>query len=312
MNNRILEALPLRQFFQEQMDHISELVIAYQNRALEEESRNSELSSAVEVIVDGTDKRLRAIGDYRSQLRDSARSLLDHIDELVKAMPAALTITRKSFIYDSLISALFKSYDTTQKFFCSDSEVQKYFSDPAYLNNEYMFGLVFLNCKEKNILGAEFMNDMLVRDVRQTHVSFDDLQLIAVCESEEDARRAMREKLFQRVIECLRYNISMLRHGLSKEEKLKAANNPELNINNPEVYIHILAEQLSLPRTLINIQDKLLKINSMGIKLPLDSDQSSDILKLYEIDIGDQARVATIVRYPRNEFHPMDKRLLNS
>ena len=306
MNKRILEALPLRHFFQEQLDFLGDLFDAHHERKLQVAHRNEELNAAVESLVDGTDKRLRAIGNYRNKLRECARGLLDYIDELVASMPPALTINRDSFVNDPVVGKLFINCEIMHKLFCYNPDVRGFFSDPEYKDQEYLYALLFLNHREKNILGGEVNNDIVLRDVQQTHISFDGHQLVAVCASEEEARLAMRETLFNSVIKCLRNHITQLRHALSEEDKIKAASDPEKNINNPEVYIRMLAEQLSLPRELIKVQDSLLKINSMGIKLPLDSDQDPDAVKLYEVEIGDHLRVATIVRYPRCELPPKE------
>ncbi|MDH5485386.1 MAG: hypothetical protein OEY43_09155 [Gammaproteobacteria bacterium] len=304
MNKRILEALPLRQFFQEQLDYLGNLLSDHQARKSQIENRNKEITNAVETLVEGTDGRLRAIGNYKKQLRDCTRELLDYIDELVASMPAALTITKDSFIHEPLVNMLFINCETMRTLFCYNPEVRHFFSDPDNKDMDYLYALLFLNHKEKNILGAEINNEIVLRDVQQTHISFDGHQLLAVCATEEEARQAMRETLFTSVVKCLRGHITQLRHALSEDEKIQALNHPDRNINNPEVYIKMLVEQLSLPRELIKLQDNLLKINSMGIKLPLDSNLSADVLKFYEVEIGDHLRVATIVRYPRCELPP--------
>ena len=78
---------------------------------------------------------------------------------------------------------------------------------------------------------------------------------------------------------------------------------PRFNLNNPEVYIEMLVDQLSLPQKLINLQDKLLRVSKMGIKLPLDSAAPSNKVRLYEVEVeGNQSRVVTLVRYPRDEL----------
>ena len=65
----------------------------------------------------------------------------------------------------------------------------------------------------------------------------------------------------------------------------------------------MLVEQLSLPQKLINLQDNLLRVSKMGIKLPLDSTVPSNKVRLYEVEIeGEQSRIVTLVRYPGDEL----------
>jgi hypothetical protein len=139
--------------------------------------------------------------------------------------------------------------------------------------------------------------------VPQTSVSFSGHQLFAPQASEEAARGALKKTLFESVIQQLKIQITQLRYGQTDEEKVAGVQNPQCNINNPEVYIEMLVEQLSLPQKLINLQDKLLRVSKMGIKLPLDSTAPSNKVRLYEVGIeGEQSRVMTLVRYPRDEL----------
>ena len=65
----------------------------------------------------------------------------------------------------------------------------------------------------------------------------------------------------------------------------------------------MLVEQLSLPQKLLNLQDNLLRVSKMGIKLSLDSNVPSNKVRLYEVEFeGNESRVVTLVRYPRDEL----------
>lgn len=65
----------------------------------------------------------------------------------------------------------------------------------------------------------------------------------------------------------------------------------------------MLVEQLSLPQKLLNLQENLLRVSKMGIKLSLDSNVPSNKVRLYEVEVeGNESRVVTLVRYPRDEL----------
>ena len=113
----------------------------------------------------------------------------------------------------------------------------------------------------------------------------------------------MKRNLFECVVTHLKKHITELRHGLSEKEKLSIALHPEQNLNNPEVYIKMLAERLSLPTELIKLHDQVIRLNKMGVKLPLDETESSDLLQLQALEVGDLCcQVISMVRYPRNEL----------
>jgi len=303
LNKRIPEASALRGFFQEQWEHLQQLIEAHQSNKLQQQSEEKSLSSAVETIVEGTDIRLRAIGNYQKRLRMSTRELLDYIEGLVADMPPAVKVSQTEYSNNSLVNTVFSSTEAMHRLFSQSSPVQAFFNNLENLQRQEVFALLFLNRTVKNIFGAELRGEVILKEVPQTSVSFSGHQLIAPRATEEAARGELKRTLFESVIQRLKLQITQLRYGQTDEEKAAGAQNPQRNINNPEVYIEMLVEQLSLPKKLINLQDQLLRVSKMGIKLPLDSTVPSNKVRLYEVEIeGDQSRIVTLVRYPRDEL----------
>ncbi len=303
MNRRIPEASSLREFFAEQWEHIRQLLEARQLERLKQQSETERLRNAVETIVEGTDIRLRAIGNYQKRLRARAHELLDYIESLVAAMPPAVKVSQTAFSKNSLVNAVFRNTETMHQLFSQSLPVRNFFDNVENLGRKEVFALLFLNRTEKKILGAELRGEIVLREVPQTSVSFSGHQLIAPHATEEGARRALKKNLFETVVQQLKVQMTELRYAQSEEEKRAAMQNPQTNINNPEVYIAILVDQLRLPQRLIKLQDDLLRVSKIGIKLPLDSAAPSNKVRLYELAIeGTQSRVVTLVRYPRDEF----------
>jgi len=303
LNKRIPEASALREFFQEQWEYLQQLLEARQLNKLQQQREAESLSSAVETIVDGTDIRLRAIGNYQKRLRKSAREFIDYIEALVAGMPPAVKVSQTAYSSNSLVNTLFASTEAMHRLFSQSSPVQNYFNVAENRQRQEVFALLFLNRTVKNIFGAELRGEIILREVPQTSVSFSGHQLIAPQATEDAARRALKKTLFEGVIQQLRLQITQLRYGQTDEEKVAGAQNPQSNINNPEVYMEMLVEQLRLPKKLIRLQDQLLRVSKMGIKLPLDSALPSNKVRLHEVEIdGEQARIVTLVRYPRDEL----------
>ena len=303
LNRRIPEAASLRGFFQEQWEYLQQLLEQRQLTKLQQQSEEKEISSAVETIVGGTDSRLRAIGNYQKRLRKSARELLDYIEGLVADIPPAVQVNHTAYSVDSLVNSLFLSTQQMHRLFSQSQPVQEFFKNVENPHRQEVFALLFLTRMEKNILGAEIHGEMILKEVRQTSISFTNHQLIAPQATEESLRGALKKTLFESVIRHLKQEITRLRYRQMDEEIATVVQDPQLSLNNPEVYIEILAEQLSLPQKLIKLQDNLLRVSKMGIKLPLDSMIPSNRIRLYEVEIeGEQSRVVTLVRYPRDEM----------
>ena len=305
INKRIPEASALRGFFQEQWEHLQRLIDERRLNKRQQQREAKGVANAVESIVEGTDSRLRALGNYQKRLRKSARELLDYIEGLVADIPPAVEISQAAYANNSLVNTLFANSQAMHQLFSRSAPVQTYFDDVDNLQRQEMFALLFLNRLEKNILGAEIRGEILVKDVPQTSVSFSGHQLIAPQPTEEAARSALKRTLFESVILQLKQHITQLRYGQTDEEKLASVQNPQYNINNPEVYIEMLAEQLSLPKKLLNLQDNLLRVSKMGIRLPLGSTDPSSEIRLHEVTIkGENSRAVMLVCYPRAEYRP--------
>lgn len=303
INRRVAEAAALRGFFQDQWEHLRLLASDWRGQRARVGEQAQRITSAVESIVEATDSRMRGVGDYRERLRSSAHKVLDHIQGLVMAMPPAILVNRAAVVTDPLVSRLFGDRQRVREVFCEDPAVQAYFHSQEHADKEQVFALLFLLRHDKNILGPEMRGEMIVKEVQQTSVAFHGHRLQAAGPDEDWVRSATKRILFDNVITHIKHQITGLRHSQSEEEKRMGLLHPERNMDNPAVYIDMLVEQLGVPGKLIQLQDRMLRVDRMGIKLPLDSKASSDLLRLYELEIGeDHSRVAAIVRYPRSEF----------
>lgn len=306
VNQRKPEASILREFFQEQWEHLEQLLAgrrAQKNHQLIEENK---LASVVESIVDGTDPRLRGVNRYHKQLRVSTRTLLDYTEQLVAKMPSALEVNQTSLLHDPLVRTFFEGREKMRRIFSQDAAIQVFFNAQENQYREEVFAVLFLGRKEANILGAEVRGDILLKDVMQTSVSFYGHRLAAPGAQEVDVRRSMTKILLESVIKHLREYITGLRYSLTDEEIADGLANPSKNINNPEVYLDMLSEQMNHPDQLLELQDDLLWVNSMGIRQQGGSQESSHMLRLCEVTVGGGlSRVVTLVRYPRCELLPM-------
>jgi hypothetical protein len=144
---------------------------------------------------------------------------------------------------------------------------------------------------------------VMVRGVRQTAVNFSDHELVAPAATEVEVRSALKRILFDNVIRLLKGQITGMRYARTEAEKTAAARDPRTNIDNPEVYLDMLVEQLSMPARLIRLQDRMLRVSKLGIMLPTHASEASNQVQLFEVELeGMQSRVVTPVRCTRAEI----------
>jgi hypothetical protein len=302
VNQRVSEASALRRFFQEQWDYLQELLEDYRSEQAQEAQEARILAEAVEAIVNGTDRRLRALSGYRKRLRESAHELLDHVEEIVAALPEPLLITRKSLVMDGTVRRLVRNREQYAELFQGNALIREFFNDPLRQTCQQAFALLYLIRYDKTVLGTEMRGQLLLRGVRQTAVNFASREVVAPCESEDSVRKVLKKSLFDSVVLHIKMELLQMREARTEEQRRQAHLHPDENLKNPEVYLRLLAEQLRSHRELLTLKDDQIRISKMGIRLPLDSTASSDMLRLFEVGVGGQSRVVTIVCYPRAEF----------
>jgi hypothetical protein len=69
------------------------------------------IDAAIERAVTGTDRRLRALGDYRKRLEEPVACAVRHVIDLVDQLPAPAEISPPAFGSDARVRAFFSSGD---------------------------------------------------------------------------------------------------------------------------------------------------------------------------------------------------------
>jgi hypothetical protein len=303
MRKRVPEASSLRSFFQAQWDHLAGLLEARQAEMLRNHQAKEILNEAVETIVDWTDARMRGVSGYRNELRQTTRELLEHIESIADRITTAVELSRTAHINDPLVHLLFHSPSEMQDMFKRSEALQGMCDNPSSADDDALFALLFVTLKEKRILGAEMRGEMLIKDVRQTLVSFAAHRLVAPCLDEQQARSALKRTLFESVVDYLEGLSLQLRYDHREQAGRGIRIDPTTSIDNPEVYLRALKEQMLVPQRLIRLHDKLLRVNAMGIKLPQPSDVGDEPVRLHELEVGEgRSQVLVLVKIPRSEL----------
>jgi hypothetical protein len=270
------------------------------DQKLREQKEFKKICCAVETIVEGTDVRLRGVCNYRNQLREGACNLLQRIEGLVDTLPHPIVVDEAALVTDPMVRALFCDTQTLQRLFIANRHLQEFFRSTEYAHRDEVFALLFLRCREKTILGSEIRGEILMREVQQKTCNFYAHRLVAPSPSEAAARVGTMITLFGNVVRYIKGLMLEQKKALIKRQHQAPIMHPEQNLNNPEVCIKLLIEQLSAPERLITLQDNHVRLNRMGIKIPLDTDRPSNLLCLHQIQVGDRPpNVVSLIRYPK-------------
>jgi hypothetical protein len=159
------------------------------------------IDAAIERAVDGTDRRLRALDNYRRRLREPVERAVDHVIALVDAMPAPTEISAHSFGADPRIRAFFSSVDHLHSVLGKLKDVRQYQAHCVDVAADEIFGLLVMQKDERTVLGMELEGDAVRKDVVQVAVSFSHHRYIAPASSEKDTRWELKKRAFDFLIE---------------------------------------------------------------------------------------------------------------
>ncbi|MCP4120750.1 MAG: hypothetical protein GY751_03235 [Bacteroidetes bacterium] len=286
IERRITEALSVRGFFHEQWLQLIKLLGVEVDSTTPDVTDRQALGVAVDAVVQGTDARMRAVGSYQRRLRAGTHGLLEHIDDLVNQMPAALRLSRKSYVYDPQVNAFFSSMDQVKQLCQQSSEVNEYISSSCSGSSEPFYALLFLNYSETKVFTAGLQGDILQLDVQQTGIFFSGHRFLAPAASEAEIRQSLKRILFENVVEYLKRQLVLRRRAETEQQSSDIA--VTVGANNPTEYLNTLVELLELPLDLVCRHERAVRINQMGIELP-DSDESmANDIHLQQLNVGEE------------------------
>ncbi len=295
-DRRISETASLRHHFQVQLERITTLVDRYASRRRASRQRGLLEVAAVESVVKATDTRLRTVSTYRKRLRAGVRALLDYVDSLVDRLPPPIEVNQQSFLHDPRVNAFFVNKTSIRELFSRSPALQDYFSDPGNSGLEHACAIMFMARQEKEIFSSGLADGLLVRDVRQTTISFTDHAIRYPRASESEVRSALRQFLFERYVEYIDYQLALLNAALGR-----------IALNTPSIYLDALERALEEPEELLRLESIKIHVNRIGIRVSADSNQAVNEFTLYELGLGDQSNQAiALVMYPRTEMESRD------
>jgi hypothetical protein len=154
------------------------------------------IERATERAVEGTDPRLRALGNYRKQLRKPVELAVRYVMEFVDGLPEAVPLSRKGYSTDPRLHAFFASNDHLQEVLGGSRTISDYLQGLSGLPPHEIFGLLTLEWKERNTLGMEQQGDRVRRDVRQVTVNFFNHRFACPGDNEAETSLELKKRAF--------------------------------------------------------------------------------------------------------------------
>jgi hypothetical protein len=162
---------------------------------------NALLERAIDRAVAGSDPRLRALPGYRKRLRGPVENAVTHVIGLVNRLPAPSEISRPAYRSDPCLRAFFVSPEHLQQTIGHCATVIDYLRASKPAPDAFIFGLLSMECKERNILGMDLHGDTFQREVAQVAVNFCNHRFLGPSGDDAETRRELMRRGFDYLVE---------------------------------------------------------------------------------------------------------------
>jgi hypothetical protein len=189
-------------------------------------AQRSDAREQVENVVDGIEPKIRLVRGYRKVLGPGVALARSYIDELVDCIPGPLMVSPGSFVNDPQVNAFFASPQELRAVFSRSSELQEFFARPQNASLDSACALLCMVAQEKTVFGMDLVQDRVRRDVHQTVVNFSDHKVLTPGASEADARRGLKDCIFNALVShALQHIVELKAHKreLQDERRILSA-----------------------------------------------------------------------------------------
>jgi len=171
----------------------------------------NELNEAIDRVVDGIEPKMRYFPGYKKILNKGVSTSLAYISDLVETIPEAILISNKTFFKDPKVNAYFATIEDIQDIFGGSDELRSFFEVVGNANQDEAYALLCMNKTEKNVLGMDLKEDMILRDVMQKALNLSEHKILSPAVSEGEVRKGIKLCIFD----------GLITHSLQKILELK-------------------------------------------------------------------------------------------
>lgn len=161
---------------------------------------DARLSKAIEQVIEGTDPRLRALGETRERLAPAVSHALEFARGVAVRLPACIDMSPAAWDGTPMLRAMFARPADIARVLADSEDLREFLATPDALGLEAIHCIVASTRLERTVLGAAMEGDMLRQDVVQKTVSFGDYRLVGFSPSEEALRARIGEIVFEGLV----------------------------------------------------------------------------------------------------------------
>lgn len=161
---------------------------------------DARLGEAIERVIEGTDPRLRALGEARARLAPAVSDALAFARGVADRLPPCIDMRPEAWDGTPMLRATFARPSDIVHVLSASEDLREFLATPDALGLETIHCIVASTRLERTVLGAAMEGDMLRQDVVQKTVSFGDFRLAGFSPSEEALRARIEEIVFEGLV----------------------------------------------------------------------------------------------------------------
>ena len=158
------------------------------------------IAAATDRVVEGTDRRLRAIGNYRKQLRGAVKIALSQVVNLFEELPTPVEISRRTFSSDPRLHAFFASFEHLQEKVGGTSSLEAYLKQIQLDESGRVYGLLSIQWRKARRMGMVLQEGRILREVQQEYINFLNHNFLGPSISLEEALLNVKKRDFDFMI----------------------------------------------------------------------------------------------------------------
>lgn len=157
------------------------------------------LRAAVERVIEGTDPRIRALGNVRERLSPAVAHALDYTRRFVGLLPPVIDMTQDKWTHSPILRAVFARPADVANALSNSVDLREFLASPQAVGMDRVHCVVSATRVERTVFGTAMEGDLLRQDIAQKTVGFTDFRLVGFSASEA----LLRERIEEIVLEGL-------------------------------------------------------------------------------------------------------------
>jgi len=187
------------------------------------------VKNAIERAVDGTDPWIRGLLGYQRMLQPAVIRAIDHVVALAESLAPAIVLSPGCYGREPRLRSFFITPADLQKFLDNDRTLAE-FRRGRKGGAGPIHALLAMEKQEKAGLGATLSGDIILRDVRQTTVSFEEHRLLALTEKPEETLKLLKRRAYDHLLSLALSRISIVKTERNHLERHRTLLHSRLNL----------------------------------------------------------------------------------